>query len=397
MSELFASPLGSSAEPEVEDDLPGLGALPPRKLIELGLDQIDAAARHLGGFLATAAIRLPTTSDVRSLILDHPGDEAAIRQAILDLHVGTLTKLTAADFRCGKAYGLGRALADTCAPSQPLANLKRHLGRYRSYEMRGWLDDLKSLLPDHTAQAVSDSLGAWIAWADQNPFGSTEDNLRVTSRALHAQGQRWRALLSGEKEAVDGLTLEDYVTVADRALARTSQLARQAARKLIVPLILAAVLLCLGIALVVFFNGAARVVAGLGTIAISLGITWRSAASLLTQLGKRLEEPIWGAECDLVIGDRITRLPVLVDPPTAPPAAGGATLGAVPADASPPIADPSPAGHGAGGPGEQVTGAAPVDEGGTTVELTVPIEVRGEQTGEFGPPFPPPAGKAPDG
>jgi hypothetical protein len=84
-----------------------------------------------------------------------------------------------------------------------------------------------------------------------------------------------------------------------------------------VPLILAAVLLCLGIALVVFFNGAARVVAGLGTIAISLGITWRSAASLLTQLGKRLEEPIWGAECDLVIGDRITRLPVLVDPPTA--------------------------------------------------------------------------------
>ena len=48
----------------------------------------------------------------------------------------------AADFRVGKAYGLGRALADTCASSQSATRLGRELNEFRLKEIQGWLDDL---------------------------------------------------------------------------------------------------------------------------------------------------------------------------------------------------------------------------------------------------------------
>ena len=62
-----------------------------------------------------------------------PPDRDAIRKAILNLHVALLIQLTAADYRLGKAYGLGRALADTCASAhgdetERRRALEHHLG-----------------------------------------------------------------------------------------------------------------------------------------------------------------------------------------------------------------------------------------------------------------------------
>lgn len=332
MSELFVSPYGSALEPTIEEDLPGLSALPSRDLVELGLDQVDAGVGDLQAHLAGSTVELPTTDDVRRLLSAHPLDRSGIRHSILDLHVALLTKLTAADFRCGKAYGLGRALADTCASAQSAGDLAHHLSPDRAGQIVGWLDDLTSVLPAHSAQAVSDSFASWVTWAGDHPFGAmTPADVSATSRTLHAQGQRWRALLSAEKQATDTLVLEDYVTIAGGALRRTSGLGSQLARRLWLPLLVAAVLLVLGLVLIFVFSGAARVVAGLGAVALSLGITWRSTGELLTRLAERVQEPIWGAQCDEVIAARITVRPALSAP--APPETVAFEAGAgVPAD-----------------------------------------------------------------
>ena len=114
MARLYAGPLSSAAEPQLEEDLPGLSDLPAAQLVKLGLAQADVALSRLEAFLADA--RLPATEAVRAETEKSPPDRDGIRKAILDLHITVLVQLTAADYRLGKAYGLGRALADTCAP-----------------------------------------------------------------------------------------------------------------------------------------------------------------------------------------------------------------------------------------------------------------------------------------
>lgn len=313
MARLFAAPLRAGEEPAVDEDLPGLNRLPGPIVVELGVEQIDTGLKYLASYLG-AGTALPDTTSLRKVLNDSQSDPEAIRRAILKLHVDLLTRLTASDFRCGKSYGLGRALADTCSSSQTAAELIHHLDLYRVLQMRGWLSDLKTLLPDHTAEVVSSSLETWIDWASENPPGSMDEHhLSETSRALHAQGQRWRALLSAEKSAKDALELADYVSIASAALGRTGQLGGQLISRLRVPFALG--LLGLGIALVFAFNGAARVIAGLGTIAVTLGITWHGVSSAMAQLSLRLEEPIWGGECDRVIADRLTSTPAFAPPP----------------------------------------------------------------------------------
>jgi hypothetical protein len=198
MARLFEGPLLPIGELEVEKNLPGMSRLPGQNLVELGIEQIDAGLRYLAKYLS-ADVALPDMTSLRQLPKDSPSEAEAIRNAILALHVELLTKFTAGDFRCGKSYGLGRALADTCSSSQSAQELGHHLDPYRALEMGGWLSDLKTLLPDHAAEVVSSSLETWVVWAGENPPDSMDDDhLSETSRALHAQGQRWRALLSAE-------------------------------------------------------------------------------------------------------------------------------------------------------------------------------------------------------
>ncbi len=49
--------------------------------------------------------------------------------------------------------------------------------------------------------------------------------------------------------------------------------------------------------------------AGLGTIAGGLGITWRSAAGTLGHLSLDLVRPLWDAQIDLAVATRLTPLP----------------------------------------------------------------------------------------
>lgn len=313
MARLYTSPLSSAGEPRLEEDLPGLSALPAAQLVKLGLEQADVALSRLKAFLGNA--QLPTTDAVRAATENDPPDRDAIRKAILDLHVAVLIQLTAADYRLGKAYGLGRALADTCASAHGDETERRrvlahHLEPNRALVMVAWLDDLKTVLPAHAAQGVADSLQRWRLWA--RTVGVTAFDLKAvndTTRVLHRCGQRWRAILSGEKKAQDVLTTSDYVSAARGTLARVGAIARSLAWQLRGPLALAAVLIGVGIWLIVANHSTAQVLAGLGTIAGGLGITWRSAAGTLGHLSLDLVRPLWEAQIDLAVATRLTPVP----------------------------------------------------------------------------------------
>ena len=93
--------------------------------------------------------------------------------------------LTAADFRLGKAYGLGRALAETTlvTDAKNPQTFERVFARYRLANLLSWLADLKSVFPPHAAEAVRGSLQAWAAWREAPTLGPALDDLRPASDA----------------------------------------------------------------------------------------------------------------------------------------------------------------------------------------------------------------------
>ncbi|MGI9022044.1 MAG: hypothetical protein ACR2HV_02190 [Acidimicrobiales bacterium] len=72
----------------------------------------------------------------------------------------------AADFRLGKAYGLGRALAETTM--LPRADRpETFLDAFHPFRLRHletWLSDLKSAFPAHASEGVRGSLHRWASW-----------------------------------------------------------------------------------------------------------------------------------------------------------------------------------------------------------------------------------------
>jgi hypothetical protein len=321
MARLYESPSFSRAKQAVEDDLPGIGALSSGSRTSLGLEQIDEALKVLGAFLG-AGNSLPATQALSEVAKAEPVDQQAVREAILTLHTELLVKLTAADARLGKSYGLGRALADTCATARAAHDkgaelsddvraerVKARLQRDHALNLVGWLDDLRTVLPRHAGHAVTASLERWIDWAEELEPAQMQQSIKRSAKLLHRQGQRWRAILSGEKACRDLLTIADYVAAGEGLLRRAGEIMWSFIRHLKVPLVFAAVLVAGGVTLVILDNSTSQVLAGLGTVAGGLGITWKSATTSLGNVSLRLGEPLWGAELDTVIAERVTSLP----------------------------------------------------------------------------------------
>jgi hypothetical protein len=226
-----------------------------------------------------------------------------------------LIAVTAVDYRLGKAYGLGRALADTCASAdrdlgERKKALEHHLQPARAAVLVGWLDDLKTVLPAHAAQGVIEALGRWVRWARASDMSTFDDQtVKETARALHRCGQRWRALLSGEKNAKDLLETNDYVSASRGVLTRAGAIARSLAWQLAIPLAGAVALVSAGLTLMFLDNSTAQVLVGLGTVAGGLGITWRSTATSLGRVSLDLGRPLWEAELDVAVGNRLTPTP----------------------------------------------------------------------------------------
>ncbi len=305
IAELYHSPVPTQRPSPADsppEHLPGLSGLHSLQRTLLVIEEILAGAEKV----------LPTISDelnaaisaLKSGLPAAAGQEKDARNLMLNLHVALLTALTAANYRLGKAYGLGRALADTdlmCrhAPQADAASkYKEKFGAERLGNIYKWLADLKSALPDHASYAVSWSLEQWADWVAKAEPG--EFTAQINS-SLARQAEEWRSLLSGERAGEDLLTATSYVNAAKGL---TNQLGRTIGAfvsRYSGTLILSVVLF------VVLFGGfiAATIVTGNGKVALGLVPAliaavggWRGISSTLGKGLRTVEPKLWDSELD---------------------------------------------------------------------------------------------------
>jgi hypothetical protein len=332
MAELYsesASAAASAAAGSNSPGLPGMSGLSLTELLHLRLNQVRAGVIRLSGAFDAAGI---DTAPLKARIaaaedeINSAGSSSGLRPRVLALHVSLFGALTAARPRVGKAYGLGRALADLCLRPQhsTKADFEDNFQAGRLATVRGWLMDLKSSLPDHAAEAIASSLQLWTRWVDKtddaDPIwikaASWQDPVHpatttsIATATLYTQGARWRAVLTGERAATDTLSAEDIVTAGDallqRLLALFSQFFRRYWRIAVVGTLAVAVV----VALVVWLSGGlAAGLTGIAAVAGAFGLTWQGARTTLGSAISKAEEPLWGAQLDLAVASALTKLP----------------------------------------------------------------------------------------
>jgi hypothetical protein len=346
--------------------LHGLSKLTSYDRQRLGLDQVDFVVGQVTTKVGMpAAVSLDLTTDARSKLratID-AGDGPASRReeyraALSRLHVNLLVTLTAADSSYGKAYGLGRALADTTRPHQGPDQLAEAFEGHRIGQLCAWLDELASLLPDHAAWAVAQSLDWW-----QQAVQAAVDGIKLSTSSLPAsylkehasqrsrweqaaaglrlrrqraassqtdppstaslaaaiarQGAVWRGVLDGDKLCTDLLTPEDYLRAGERLGRRYADLAGQTLRTmpwllLLLLLVLAAVVLVL-----VFIPGSAvaRTATAVAAIAGTFSGIWKIIRTRVAPIAAQLERPLWGTELNTATAEAVTVPPVGTDTP----------------------------------------------------------------------------------
>lgn len=251
--------------------------------------------------------------------------------------------LLAQDVRLAKAFGVGRQLnliAYPKTPVQPDVPLtSKELNSDGVTGMVDALDDLTSALPPHAGRAVAYSVRAWQkaheppvqargllarargslgqpqapppqaeAPADQAPELPTRE-------VLQAQCELWRTVVTGEKAATQLLEPENYIDAAENLAVKLRATATVLLRQYAPWVALVVVLLLAGAAVLLFVHSAAsETAAGLSSVLVALGLTWKGIGTTLGKLAAQVEGPLWGAEVDGAVTAAIT-LEVRVPPP----------------------------------------------------------------------------------
>ena len=325
VAELFHSKVPGSGQPRQANltKLTGIGELDPLSQARLLLAQVQADVHRVWRLIDWD--HHPDPSPVRSLLEAEARAPGQFQAAMAGLHGELLVALTAADFRLGKAYGLGRAMAETALlpDAKDPRTFQRLFDRHRLGNLLEWLADLKSVFPPHAAEGVRGSLQSWAGWS-QDPtlrpapheqgqgrpvdWGSVADRESVT-RTLRRQGQLWRAVLSGEKDCVDLLSGDDYAGAADRLLGHLRRLTLGFLRRFWITTTALAVLVVAITATLVFVRSASTVAGVVLTAAAAIGLTWKSAASGLGRVLGQAQRPLWESELDAAVANAITRMP----------------------------------------------------------------------------------------
>ncbi len=302
----------ASDDAGVGEKLPGISDLDPARRTQLALMQVKAGLHTLKERLAVGGLAPPSTVRVEEAY--EGGSAAELKGRVSQLHLELLQGLNAGDFRLGKAYSLGRALADTCRAPSSLRELQTAFEYHRIGGLQEFLVDLDSLFPRHAGRAVSLSLDDWRRWAATPYYG--EDPLRwnthgeAVRQSLARQAPLWRGLLAGEKDPTDTLAVDDYIEAADRMSKEGGKVVRKLASRYQRPLLIVVVIFLVAVVMVAESNGdAAQVVAAIGAGAAALGVSWKGVGSALATVGEHLREPLWGVELDRAIAVAITRLP----------------------------------------------------------------------------------------
>ena len=320
----------SPAKDRQPPDLPGLSKLGKHRQLAVVINQVEAGVNRLKEPIAQAGLDPIDLTDLTGLLQDEKDEDPVVAT-----HKQLLAKLTAADPRIGKAYGLGRALADSCHEPANFEGLQKELNPYRIANLLRWLDDLASALPPHAAHSVATSLGRWSdalyppndgslagtfnlrkkleAWRKRRhrprAIAATDaDEAEEAVKTLRRQGELWRALLSGEKQGRDMLEIDNYLDAGKELVHRMAVIARRALLRM--PLLTFGILGLVGVGVWLLSQGSSsQLIAGATSVLAALGLTWKGLGGALGQLAGKLEQPLWGAVLDDAIADAITLLP----------------------------------------------------------------------------------------
>lgn len=309
MAQLFHSPVheGPVADPQRGDQLPGRSHFSGASQSKWLGEQIQTQLKPL--LQTPPQPVLDTMAEVLTALDDPSRSRETTLDAIFTLHCRLLEVLTIADYRLGKSYGLGRAMAETALlPACAATNEDRKqkfqnmFADGRLITIRDWLADMKTLLPDHTAYAASRGLHDWQQWA-AGP--RTADDWAAARPAIEVQGRLWRELLTGEKAARDILKLSDYHAAG-----------RRVAKRVITRfwwVIAAVTLLIAGIIFVGTYlhniPPSLRLVGGIAWLAGALGISLKGTGVLLGTGFKEVEGWLWSVELDGSVAIAATCLP----------------------------------------------------------------------------------------
>lgn len=308
--------------------LPDLSEVELTEWTQIGLYEIQAGITKLSEVIDTAGLDVPNAQDLATRL--HPLDRTDRAVVLRDFHLHLLATLTGADFRLGKAYGLGLALAEiTREPDE----YRSALDSGRVATLVRWIRALATAFPPHASHAVASSLESWGEWTASIGAGGAGESELVPQ--LEHQGRLWRSLLSGEKRATDMLEQSDYLTAGERVIQNASSLGWRFVRHY--AWICAALLVLFAAGIVVMFvvGTAAGVVSGAVAIVTGLGIGWKTVGTSLGAAAARVEAPLWGAALDQVIYLRITPRPITDHAAgAAPPASDRSAASARPGDQS---------------------------------------------------------------
>jgi hypothetical protein len=408
------------AHPEAEaplgplpDRLPGLSRLTRLRRVEIDLARAQTCLAEIAEAASWKEDKVPdlarisTHLDVfqepsgRTRKVANSGNPVEdYREAVLRSHLSLISMIAAAGAPLGKAYNLGRALADTCRPSQSHRDLQDSFEPHRLGQLRQDLADLASVLPPHSAKAVAQSLTWWrdaVYMADDSNIGlarrqmlgnvrtdapelrrprgilnpkistaSSSGDMNPLREALSRQGELWRVVLTGEKKPLDLLTPDDYLEAARRAVAGGRVLAARvfvaAPKTTLTIFLLVSGVLTLVLAVIHYSHATSggKLAAFLIAVGGYLGALARAAMPRLKSAAGAVEQPLWQSALDYLSAEGIS-----IPPVGRPDAAGWAQLsGASAAAADTPGAAPEIPGAAAEIPGAR----RPSDGGGPDTE-----------------------------
>lgn len=301
---LYHSPVprGPIEDPDPGARLPGRSGFTAATRLKWLGEQIAAGAAELLGE-PPLALR-----EALAVLLTSLGKEdhnwGATLNAVFTVHCRLLEALSVADFRLGKAYGLGRALAETAlvpaaaGDAEAEKNFAELLNAGRLTTLKNWLVALKTMLPDHAAYGVSRGLDDWCRWAAaQRPARDWQD-----ARAdMRIQGYLWRELVTGEKAGKDMLNAAGYVAAA-------WQIAKRAWWLFVTMAVIAVIVVGVVLSLP-GLSSTARLVAILGWLGATLAAGLKAAGPLLGSAIEDAEGWLWQTELDESIATAATRVP----------------------------------------------------------------------------------------
>jgi hypothetical protein len=313
MADLYAVRELDGPVPELPPTLPGIARMLPRQRVHASLLRIRVLIRRALAAGVAETIRVPSAQILGEL---PEGDQPAWGQALYDLHVQLVGALRAAGDAPVQAYDVGRSLGEICQDPRDLSALIDRLDVRNVLPIQGRLADLASVLPAHSAAAVSATLEQWQRWTGE---ARARESMSDVRGALRRQGELWRALLSGDKDARQMIDPDTVVAASVRHASRLGTLIRGLAGAYLPALGLAALATLLLVYAILFHNGIATVLGALGAVAATLIVLRRVVSLTVGNTIDELRDGLWSAELDSAVAQSVLRLPPRTPVATAPP------------------------------------------------------------------------------